>query len=108
MKEQINQLLEIIIADYNRFMPDNQRMQEKFAEELVVQEGRKYIKVLTRGGKSVWGFIVNVDNDKQFQYGDVLKAATYKTPARNRARCNLFDEVPEIVANVRWTGPAYL
>ena len=106
MKEQINQLLEIIIADYNRFMPDNQRMQERFAEELVVKEGRKYIKVLN--GRSVWGFIVNTENDPKFQYGDVLKAASYNAPARNRARCNLFDELPEIAVNVRWTGPAYL
>jgi hypothetical protein len=79
-------------------------MQKEFAEELVVKEGRKYKKVCYRGGKTVWGFIVNTDNDPKFQYGDILKAACYNAPARNQARGNVFDDEYQ----VRWTGPLYL
>jgi hypothetical protein len=96
-------LLEIIKEDYKCFMPDNDMMRDEFESTLRFEEGRKYIKVITN--KSVWGFIVNVENDKQFKYGDILKAATWKTPTRNQARGNVVDED---FAWVRWTGPQYL
>lgn len=102
MKEQINQLLEVIKADYRRFL-DNDRMIQEFEEGLCYQEGRKYVKVMTRGGNCVWGFIVNVHNDKKFQYGDILKPAGFNAPTRNAARGNVFEEY-----DVRWTGPNYL
>jgi hypothetical protein len=56
---------------------------------LKVEEGSKYIKIINR--HSVWGFVVNVHNDKQFRFGDLLKAASWKTPARNAARGNVVD-----------------
>jgi len=37
-----------------------------------------------------------------FRYGDILKAASWATPARNGARGNVFEEY-----TVRWTGPLY-
>lgn len=66
-----------------------------------VKTGSKYIKI-TRDG-SVWGFIVNTDTDKKFEYGDILMAAGYNAPARNKARGNVFKGY-----NVKWTGPNYL
>ena len=59
--------------------------------------GSKYTKVMING--SVHSFIVNIYNDKKFKYGDILKAASWKTPARNFARGNIFEEY-----KVRWTG----
>lgn len=103
MKKEIANLLEKIKADYNRFMPNNKQMQEEFADELCYQEGRKYVKVMTRHGGTVWGFIVNVHDDKKFQYGDILKPAGFNAPARNAARGNIFDDYV-----IRWTGPLYL
>jgi hypothetical protein len=60
--------------------------------------GSKYIKVVTNN--SVWGFVVNTDNDKKFKKGDILKAAGYAAPARNFPRGNIL----EGGYTVRWTG----
>jgi hypothetical protein len=52
----------------------------------------------------VWGFIQKED-DKKFRAGDILKAASWAAPARNKARGNVLDED---FSWVRWTGPEYL
>ena len=72
----------------------------EFKNSLDYRFGSKYIKIVTNnGGESVHSFIVCTDNDKKFKYGDILKAASWKTPARNFARGNVFEEY-----KVRWTG----
>lgn len=110
MNNQIENLIENIKQDYLRctsrdFTKElnevNIKMIDEFNEGLTYQEGRKYIKVLSRG--SVWGFIVKGD-DKKFKAGDILKAAGYNAPARNAARGNIIDGG----YTVRWTGPLYL
>jgi len=68
---------------------------------ITIKEGTKYIKIIKDG--SVWGFIVNTDKDKKFKYGDILMAAGYNAPARNKARGNIFEKY-----SVAWTGPHYL
>ncbi len=84
-----------------------ENMYYDFATKLSVKEGSKYIKILTGG--SVWGFIVNTKNDDKFKYGDLLKAAGWKAPARNFARGNVIDDSVEDlrVKSVRWTGVNY-
>ena len=67
----------------------NKTMIAEFNDGLTYKTGSKYIKVITRsagGGGSVWGFVVNTDNDKKFRKGDILKAAGWAAPARNAAR----------------------
>ena len=81
----------------------NKEMIARFNENLTYKTGSKYIKVFTEGG-SVWGFVVNTDNDKKFAKGDILKAAGYNAPARNAARGNILDGG----YTIRWTGPLYL
>ena len=81
----------------------NEEMIERFNAHLTYKTGNKYIKVFTEGG-SVWGFVVNTDNDKKFRKGDILKAAGYAAPARNAARGNILDGG----YTIRWTGPLYL
>ena len=62
--------------------------------------GSKYIKVTRSDNQtSVHSFIVNIHNDKKFKYGDILMAASWKAPARNFARGNVFEEY-----KVKWTG----
>jgi len=112
MNEQMTNALEtlrqMVIADYLNFQGlENRtevqaRMADEFINGLEVRPGNKYIKILTN--RSVWGFIVNTDDDAKFKRGDILKAAGFNAPARNKARGNLFDDVYE----VRWTGPLYL
>jgi len=81
----------------------NKKMIAEFNEKITHKAGSKYIKVFSEGG-SVWGFVVNTDNDKKFRKGDILKAAGYAAPARNAARGNILDGG----YTIRWTGPLYL
>jgi hypothetical protein len=81
----------------------NKEMIARFNEKITFKVNTKYIKVFTEGG-SVWGFVVNTDNDKKFKKGDILKAAGYNAPARNAPRGNIIDGG----YTIRWTGPLYL
>ena len=69
---------------------------------------KKYIKILTElsngSQQSVWGFIVASENDKKFQVGDILMAAGWRGPARNKARGNVLSGN----FGSSWTGPNYL
>lgn len=112
MQKQLEALREAMIADYNAFMSEvgdvQSRMRKEYAEGIRFNTGRKYIKVEKGHAKgdqvSVWGFIVNADDDKKFRKGDILKAAGWATPARNKARGNILDGG----YSIRWTGPEYL
>lgn len=110
MQNEINTLLADIKADFVRWATHNgkKELSGYFAEKvanyddiLEVKYGQKYIKIIS--DRSVWGFIVNTDNDKKFKKGDILKAAGYNAPARNAARGNVFDGY-----TIQWTGPLYL
>ena len=73
----------------------------EFKNGISYECGSKYIKVTKNSGNqtSVHSFIVNTHDDKKFNYGDILKAASWKAPARNFARGNIFEEY-----KVKWTG----
>tara|TARA_B110000467_G_C18230695_1_gene428540 strand:- start:581 stop:970 length:390 start_codon:yes stop_codon:yes gene_type:complete len=114
MKNELNKLIEDIKIDYYNWTKRvaiasgkgelsniNREMINEFDEGMAYKEGNKYIKILK--GRSVWGFVVNIDDDKLFRKGDILKAAGYNTPARNKPRGNLFDGY-----NINWTGPNYI
>jgi hypothetical protein len=81
-------------------------MNRDFCENLTFEEGRKYIKIVKGDGgqRSVWGFVVATDTDKKFKRGDILKAASWNTPARNKPRGNIL----EGGYSIAWTGPHYL
>jgi hypothetical protein len=110
MENQIQKLVDAIIDDYRRWTTRSweangytmDRLQpeiDKFAANITVKAGSKYIRIDTEN--SVWGFI-NKGNDK-FKVGDILKAAGYRAPALNRARGNIFESY-----SVAWTGPHYI
>lgn len=111
MKTEILTLLENIKKDYydwtlrcakGELSNVNKQMIEEFNDGLEVEFGRKYIKIVSN--RSVWGFVVSVENDKKFRKGDILKAAGYNAPARNAARGNIIDGG----YSIQWTGPRYL
>jgi hypothetical protein len=110
MQEATQTLVAAICADYVSWgtragaevSETRQRMNEEFCDRIKAVEGRKYIKITT--GDSVWGFIVATDDDKMFNRGDILKAASWATPTRNKARGNILEEG----YTIRWTGPACL
>lgn len=99
MEQQIEKLIENIVEDYKLFDSTNSRVEE-FKSKLFTKVGNKYTKIISNG--SVWGFIVNEDDGK-FKRGDILKAANFNTPTKNKARGNIFGEY-----SVNWTGPKYL
>ena len=76
-------------------------MISEYNREISYSDGSKYVKIVT--GNSVWGFVVRVHNDKKFRFGDILKPAGWKTPARNFARGNVIDGN---FGGVSWTGAA--
>ena len=110
MDNAINELFKHIGDDYLRVRSRSEYFDPKDVEEffnnLHVEEGRKYLKIVKQLGnqKMVWGFIVKKD-DKKFRAGDILKAASWSAPARNKARGNILDDD---FSWVRWTGPEYL
>ena len=109
MENEINALFEAIGADYlsqrsrSEYFDSNDV--DVFRNSLTVQEGSKYLKIIKKLGNQemVWGFIVKKD-DKKFRAGDILKAASWASPARNKARGNILDGG----YSIRWTGPEYL
>jgi hypothetical protein len=101
MQDQLNQYLKAIHADFEG-MTDFTTLYgcnryKEFGEQLRIEEGKVYIKVIS--GNSVHSFIVKEDSGK-FKKGDILKAASWKTPAKNFIRGNII----EGGYTVRWTG----
>ena len=106
MNEAVVGLINAMIADYDRWQTANDTrektdvqvtMYQNYSASLTAEVGRKYIKIVGNG--SVKAFIVNTENDKDFKYGDILKPASWATPARNFARGNVFEDF-----NIAWTG----
>ena len=108
MEKQIETLINAINQDYINWwgekikQPHVADMVQDFVQSTRADEGSKYIKIVKQG--SVWGFIVKTDKDKMFRKGDILKAAGFNAPARNKARGNILDGGYKI----NWTGPYYL
>jgi hypothetical protein len=110
MNVAIEELVMNIIDDYygwtargkDELSEVNKEMIDRFNKGVRFEVGNKYIKVIQGG--SVWGFVVNTDNDKKFRKGDILKAAGWKAPARNKPRGNVIDGG----YSIHWTGPHYL
>ena len=110
----ITNYLETIKSDYTTYMRRgektdtmksvSEKMIKEFVDGIHFTVGQKYIRVVTSNGhqRSVHSFIVNTYEDNKFQFGDILKAAGWATPARNFRRGNVFET--ESYQNVRWTG----
>tara|TARA_Y100000813_G_C23957159_1_gene255464 strand:- start:79 stop:429 length:351 start_codon:yes stop_codon:yes gene_type:complete len=103
MQSALNIYLENIKIDYEKTCSSSQ-MKQEFNEGLHYAKGKKYIKVISgdrNGHKRVHSFISM--GDDRFQEGDILLAASWATPAKNKARGNIYQEY-----HISWTGPDYL
>ena len=74
MVEALSYMETAMIEDYNHFTNMDtevaRKMRFEFATGIEVSYGKKYIKIITGkhgGNRSVWGFIVNTDEDKKFK-----------------------------------------
>ena len=102
----VSEYLEVIRADYRKWQGEmrggisevRQEMLAEFEAGVRYEIGKKFIKVITGG--SVHSFIVREDEGK-FKKGDILKAASWRAPAKNFARGNI---LTGDVSRIRWTG----
>ena len=100
----IQRYIAAIKADYAGYSPMSDvraEMIKEFDATIRYEIHRKFIKVITGlgGWKSVHSFIMREDDGK-FKRGDILKAASWRAPAKNFARGNVLKPL----SNVRWTG----
>ena len=63
-----------------------------------IETGKAYIKIIKED--SVHSFIVLQDNDK-FKAGDILKAASWRSPAKNFSRGNVIEGR---FVGIEWSG----
>ena len=90
-------LKDVIVADYARFLKEIDGSKDKFGIEF--ETGSKYVKVVSisgGGSRSVHCFVEKAN-------GNILRAASWKAPARNFVRGNVFDQA-SYIDRVRWTG----
>ena len=104
MVEATDMLLNGIKSKYALFMT-NKDMRSNFNETLELKDGRKFIKVVSKGG--AWGFIAK-DNGVHkiipYVVGDVFKPASWNSPAKH-VRGNIFSDRTDWYD---WTGPNYI
>jgi len=101
--EAMDTLLVKIQEDYNKW-GSRSNIDKKM--DLSLKPGRKFIKVVHNN--SVWGFVAKVDGVHKgvpMLKGDILKAATWRAPAKH-SRGSIFDS--EMHKSFSWTGPNYL
>jgi len=97
----LTEYLEHIKADYAKWRTDSPYRDDfiqDFNRNLKVEVGSKYIKVVA--GRSAHSFICLRDLGK-FTKGDILKAESYSSPARNFARGNT---IARKYDQIRWVG----
>tara|TARA_B100000470_G_C19655258_1_gene330640 strand:- start:232 stop:633 length:402 start_codon:yes stop_codon:yes gene_type:complete len=110
LKDALFALENKMIEDYCHFTEtfdtvEREKFRQAYVDGIAYEKGHKYLKVINNdlmsGGATVHSFI-NLAN-KNFQYGDILKADGWKKPAVNKARGNIFEKFM-----ITWTGALYL
>jgi hypothetical protein len=103
MIANLDEYLKHIKDDYCKFFKGRndeiaQKMISDFEKSIRIERGSKYLKVIT--GSSVHSFVCYRDLGK-FTKGDILKAASWRSPAKNFARGNVCSKDFSLVT---WTG----
>ena len=98
--EGVGKMIDAMVLDYSKGN-NNERMFNEYKDGFKSIVGQKFIKITN--GNGVKAFIVKQDDGK-FKMGDILKASSWRAPAKNRARGNVLEGNYAI----QWTGPLYL
>ena len=100
MNEYLQNYMDFIKEDYFKWRKDMGDDKSNF--EVSAAPGSKYIKIVitSYGSSSVHSFVCAKDTSN-FKKGDILKAASWKAPALNFARGNIYDKKFD---GIRWTG----
>ena len=98
--EGIGKMIDAMVLDYSKGNT-NERMFNEYKDGFKTIVGQKFIKITNNNG--VKAFVVKADDGK-FKMGDILKPASWRAPAKNRARGNVL----EAGYAIQWTGPLYL
>jgi hypothetical protein len=96
-----NEILTAFIANsQDKVNEDFKKYPNCTVPTLVTMQGKKFVRIVRQEvvSRSAWAF-VDISN------GDILKAASWATPAKH-ARANIYK--PETWVNVSSYGPAYL
>lgn len=101
--EAVNEYCQHLEADYVKWYGD---MSGKFNSNKLFSfmSGKKYIKIIMSdkdGSNSSSHSYIVVGPQGKFKDGDILKSASWKAPAKNFARGNIFTGD---FKNIRWTG----
>ena len=90
-------LKDVILADYAKFLKEIDGSVDKFGVEF--EAGTKYVKIVSisgGGSRSVHCFVEKAN-------GNIWRAASWKSPARNHIRGNVFDQA-SYIDRISWTG----
>ena len=70
--------------------------------EFYYEVGRKYVHIISKdtNQRSSHSWVMLAD-DRKFKFGDILKSATWRGPARNFARGNVLEGN---FTHIRWAG----
>jgi hypothetical protein len=106
MEKEIETYLNVIKNNYKDWISRSSHLNieevstacQEFESRISVQLGSKYAKIVSTG--SVHSFVV-LNDDSKFKKGDILKAASWASPAKNFARGNV---VEGKFGSIKWTG----
>ena len=100
--------LDISVQEYCKHLQDNYESRGRNnGIEFHYEYGRKYIHIImnhtgqfsyNQRSSHSW---VMIDDDKKFKQGDILKSASWKSPARNFKRGNV---ITGDFQHIRWCG----